>query len=263
MTTPKPRLDRTGLELLLDGRSLAADDLSAVIAAASAPARPGEIVGLGAAMAVFTEASAVPAAAALGTPMVYRARHTGSARRLTVRGLGAVIAGTALSGLAVAAVAAVVTGDSLNHTNASSHATSNASSGAGSDSNAPGTGSASDTAPASESAPTPNLDGLCTAWLSRPADTGKADDSAAFSVLIATAGGMDNVDAYCTGRLTSAGRKIPTRGPRTSHPASAGQQSNSGKASDHPSSEASEHSTSHPSKSAPLPPAVPSTSSGG
>jgi len=56
--------------------------------------------------------------------------------------------------------------------------------------------------------PNPSLDGLCNAFFARDVDEhgklnehGKADDSAAFSVLVTTAGGKDKVLAYCVTRI--------------------------------------------------------------
>jgi hypothetical protein len=62
---------------------------------------------------------------------------------------------------------------------------------------------------AGTAAQSPSLAGLCKSWLARPHDNGKADDSAAFSALIAAAGGEDAVDGYCASLLASSSSTSP------------------------------------------------------
>jgi hypothetical protein len=61
-------------------------------------------------------------------------------------------------------------------------------------------------------APNPSLMGLCNAWLARPHQHGKADQSAAFRQLIGAAGGVDNVSAFCA---TLLNRPTPSSTPST------------------------------------------------
>ena len=60
-----------------------------------------------------------------------------------------------------------------------------------------------------DTGPSPSLAGLCRSWLARPHDNGKADDSAAFGILIAAAGGEGAVDGYCSALLASASSSAP------------------------------------------------------
>ena len=73
-----------------------------------------------------------------------------------------------------------------------------------------------------ESTPSPNLVGLCRAYGAGVATShGKALDSAAFTVLVTTAGGKDSVAAYCTKLLaqnpTGKPTALPTHSPQP-HP---------------------------------------------
>jgi hypothetical protein len=79
--------------------------------------------------------------------------------------------------------------------------------------------SADDTDEANESEdasgnPSPSLKGLCNAWLHKPHQHGKADESAAFKVLIAAAGGKSKVVGYCE-RLVDT--KTHPKGNGSSH----------------------------------------------
>jgi hypothetical protein len=61
------------------------------------------------------------------------------------------------------------------------------------------------THPAPHGTPSPNLNGLCHAWLAGAgAEHGKARSNPAFSVLVSTAGGSDAVAGYCTELLGSS-----------------------------------------------------------
>ena len=71
--------------------------------------------------------------------------------------------------------------------------------------------------------PSPNLQGLCTAFNAGVGDNpGKALDNPAFTVLITTAGGKDKVVDYCKGVLASASAAHPTgaesHGSPSTHP---------------------------------------------
>jgi hypothetical protein len=92
-------------------------------------------------------------------------------------------------------------------------------------------GNSDATHPAPHGSPHPNLNGLCHAWLAGAgAEHGHARSNPAFSVLVATAGGSDAVDGYCTTLLGSS-----------SHP--------SGSDSDEPGETDSNEPPSHPNQS--------------
>ncbi|MBO0885402.1 MAG: hypothetical protein J2P17_34725, partial [Mycobacterium sp.] len=63
--------------------------------------------------------------------------------------------------------------------------------------------------------PAPSLVGLCHAWLDRPHNAGKADDSPAFTYLIHTAGGKSSVTSWCTKLLASKDDQAPGNKPST------------------------------------------------
>lgn len=112
--------------------------------------------------------------------------------------------------------------------------------------------------------PHPNLNGLCHAWLAGAgAEHGNARNNPAFSVLVATAGGSDAVDGYCTTLIGSnshpsgndsdepGGTESEAPHPnRTSHPDK----------SDHPGNTDHPNKTSHPSgRPSATPPGTPPT----
>lgn len=257
MRTHGMRQSHAYLERMLDGGSARQDSLAKLLAAARAPEKT-DPAGLAAALTAFRAASAD--------------RQTSPTRRNSmIKNLAAKL--LAAKFLAVAGVAAAATGGmaaaaSTGHLPSplphSSHASGTAvaavdastdessSSASASDS---ATASASPTASSepTDAQPSPSLRGLCQAWLSKPHEHGKADTSAAFSVLVSTAGGTDAVDSYCTSLLG------PSAAPSTSHsggkPSTTHVQPSTGSSASHPDGKPSAvPSPSHPGgKPSPLP----------
>jgi len=94
--------------------------------------------------------------------------------------------------------------------------------------------------------PSPSLTGLCRAWLARPHQHGKADSSAAFTVLVTTAGGTDSVAGYCTTLLSSAPSSSSSESSEpTESDDPTGEPSHSGKPSN-PGAPTARPSASHP-----------------
>lgn len=230
------RLRPEALERLLEGDPSRRDDLAALVAAARAAGTSAELTGLPAAVAAFSTASARNPApggrtVVLGLPVPparapRRTRLTSFATRLAV---AAAAGAAALGGVSLAAtsdgnpVPASPAGTAVRSAAGApvalpTHATARSGEdGTETDGNP-------DTAATDESTgsrpttrrpaavPVPSLRGLCQAWLSRPAGAGKAEASPAFEVLIRTAGGRDQVSAYCTTVIA------PARAARPKHP---------------------------------------------
>jgi hypothetical protein len=89
---------------------------------------------------------------------------------------------------------------------------------------AAGRGSGARSAAAGRSAtpngsPSPNLRGLCTAFNAGAGDNpGKALENPAFTVLITTAGGKDEVGTYCKALLATRSEAAPTQPNGDAHP---------------------------------------------
>ncbi len=212
--TPDRRYDRATLEQLLEGASPRRDELAALLAAARAAATEDELAGLGAALAAFVAAptrAGNPSAAALGA--VRRPRRT----RLSSFGVRAAVAAAAgaavLGGVALADTSGgtppPLSGHAADAAGPHSSAAPRTSTGSLSgvttpESDRTGTEPVGTPSGRPTATPSPALAGLCQAWLSRPHQHGAADESAAFRVLIATAGGKDAVTAYCTSVLASS-----------------------------------------------------------
>jgi hypothetical protein len=264
---------RADLDRLLDGRPGEPDNLSGLLDAARGTVRATEVTGLDAARMAFARASlaSIPKPERNASMMESLTHKIRAVKLLAVGGVAlAATGGIALASTGggfpapfahsshAAASASRHGGDDPSDASSSSTESSTASSSAAS-----GTDSESDTDAAkptsSEShapgVPSPSLTGLCHAWLARPHLHGKADSSAAFTVLVKTAGGTAQVNAYCTALLnrtpsssassSTASSSVtpsaePTRGKPTSAPSHP-----TGK-SDHPSG-----------KSATTPPEVP------
>jgi hypothetical protein len=252
----QPRRTSAHLDAILEDRPAAPDALTRLVAAAKAPGQPSEMAGLQAATAVFTTAAATPDRddLALGTITMPDRR----AKAVAAKFVATVAAVLAVGGVAYAATTVGAPNSAHTAATSSSGATSSRSAAASGPaaSSSPGSGSASasDTSSASDpsasnpasvsgsasvsdtgrpthpsathpsAAPNPSLVGLCRAWLARPTDAGKADQSAAFTVLVTAAGGKDNVTAYCTIMLTSlslpgspTGNGPPTISPTHRH----------------------------------------------
>jgi hypothetical protein len=67
--------------------------------------------------------------------------------------------------------------------------------------------------------PSPNLRGLCTAFNAGVGENpGKALENPAFTVLITSAGGKDQVGTYCTALLATRSEAAPTHPDGDAHP---------------------------------------------
>ncbi|SBT39961.1 hypothetical protein [Micromonospora auratinigra] len=185
-----------------------ADPLARLLAAASAPAGPGELSGEEQALAAFRAARAHPAPAAASAPR----------RRLRV-GVAAWVAGLAATATAGVAFAAVRI-DRSEQPAPPPAPTSAASSGpAGSRTPGP---SADPTAATGTPAPTASpgqtggpgrpakvqqLTGLCRAYLAKSdRQRARALETPAYADLVAAAGGAGQVEAYCLRLVPPAGK---------------------------------------------------------
>jgi hypothetical protein len=247
------RRSRAHLDDLLEGPN-AHDPVARLLAAASAPAQPGELVGLESAVAAFAAAPTGPVPLEEKIPML-----TQVAGRLAAVKVLAVVAGAAATGgVAFAAV-------SNNHAEPNAHAaiagTSSGAPGSGLTSTDGSTGSSSAVPsgsgtsgtesssgrPGHTATPSPSLPGLCTAWLAHPRDAAKMSGNPAFSVLIKAAGGTDAVNGYCATVVASAHPTHPA------HPTQAQNSTSNSAPSSHPSHPAhptqAQNTKSHPAPS--------------
>jgi hypothetical protein len=105
------------------------------------------------------------------------------------------------------------------HATAAAHGSSSAAGHASSNGTAHGSSSgAAHGSAAPDASPSPNLRGLCTAFQAGVADSaGKALDNPAFTMLINSAGGKDQVAGYCTTLLATPAGAASTDAARTSH----------------------------------------------
>ncbi|MFR9776339.1 hypothetical protein ACL02O_09770 [Micromonospora sp. MS34] len=213
--------DRAESERLLDAARTggspapgAADPLAHLLAAAAAPAKPGELSAEEQAVAAFRAARANPAPA----PTPPRRRRI----RVGVAAWAAGLAATATAGVAFAAVSL----DRPDQPTSPPAPTTAGSSGAPSRSagGSPGAGTSGPAVP-----PTPDrsggpgrpatveqLTGLCRAYLAKPAGLrAKSLETPAFADLVAAAGGAEQVDAYCVQLVADPGLK-DSPGPRAS-----------------------------------------------
>jgi hypothetical protein len=224
MQTHTSRLSRHGLEHLLDGHPVGPVGLNRLIAAARTTGVRADSAGLGGVLAEFTQLAAAPT---VGVPAAKRSLLKVAATRIAAAKLFivAAVAVVATGGVALAATgnlpsplpgsthATPITADTTTRpiTGGSPKQTPTALT------PTPGSGSRHLPTPSAPTSapPSPSLTGLCKSWLARPHVNGKADDSAAFSALVAAAGGVDAVNGYCTALL---GR--PSSNAQTSIPPS-------------------------------------------
>ena len=225
---------RAALENLLDDPAQSSSALGAVLRAARAPGNPPAAAGLTAAIAAYRTALAAPAQPQPAA-VVAAGTTTASARRFRATKLIAAAASVAAVG--GVAFAAVTTGQTFspgtNHPRASDVSSN------GDQSSPPPSVSSSPDGTASGSAegtPTPSLLGLCKAWEAHQDNrggNGKSQDSAAFRVLISTAGGLGSVDGFCTSLLASASG-TPGNSAHPTHPSHPAAPTNTGKPSGTP-----------------------------
>ncbi|MEV0429053.1 hypothetical protein [Micromonospora sp. NPDC050495] len=207
--------DRAETDRLLDAARAGrppgpdADPLARLLAAAAAPAEPGELGGEEQALAAFRAARAEPAPAP--------ARASRRRLRLGAAAWAAGLAATATAGVAFAAVRldrapAPVPAPSTASTGGPVGPTRSGSADPTAGSPAPTPASAAPTATGLPGRParTPQLTGLCRAYLAKSAgQRAEALETPAFGTLVVAAGGADQVTAYCT-------RLVPAPGPKAS-----------------------------------------------
>lgn len=222
-------LSRRDAKRLLDGDHGGPDQLGQLFAAARTTGVHADSAGLGRVLADFVDRTAL-------LPAVTSGRRRSAVRIALARIAAAkMVVIAALAALATGGIAlAATTGTIPNPLPDSSHATTSESASTGeritsltpshippmssiSESDDRASDSPNGRTPNTSSAePSPSLTGLCTSWLARPHVNGKADTSAAFSVLVAAAGGLDAVDGYCTALLASSRPATPSTSVTTS-----------------------------------------------
>jgi hypothetical protein len=209
------RLDAAAAERLLAGEDVGFADLSHLLAAASAPARPEELAGETGALVAFRYA-------ALGASGGPRRRSTAKpmwARLASVK-VAAIAVALATTGVALAAGTGVLpTPFKADPPTAAPDRTSSRPGGNPGDTGPTTTGAlggpgAITTGPAPSTTLDPTLVGLCRAYRAQAkSDPEKVLDKPTFERLVAAAGGRDKVEAYCDQLLGDKTAK-PTRPPR-------------------------------------------------
>src|SRR5262245_21338457 len=201
MSEHRQRIDAITAEYLVRGARDAthgSDPLAQLLAAAATPARPDELAGEEAAVMAFRAAN-------LARPPQSRRRSMLSTTLAKVATVKAAVAVVAVSGggIALAAGSGYLPGVSGSNHHPTARPDTSATAGhhptrsPGSAAPAGSSASASHRSAAPNGTPSPNLRGLCTAFTAGVGDNpGKALDNPAFTVLITTAGGKDNVASY-------------------------------------------------------------------
>jgi hypothetical protein len=259
-----PGITRAEAERLLDTGSGAQAALAALIASAAPPAAVGEMAGEYAALTDFRAARLVTPS----SPRRHAMLKTTLANLITAKfAATAAAAAAATGGIALVAATTNLAGPSpaAAHATFDSHATqsttqispaetdeptddADATDVSSDDQDPPESDSPTDTA-----TPSPSLDGLCKAYQAGAANNpGKALANPAFTVLVAAAGGTDNVAAYCV-TLVGPARTHPAGaptshpgGPPSSHPSGAPASHPGGAPSSHPSGAGTGATPSHP-----------------
>jgi hypothetical protein len=211
-----PRLDAATAERLLAGEDAGFTDLSRLLAAASAPARPSELAG-------ETEALVAFRYAALGASGGQRRRPAAKpmwARLASVK-VAAIAVALAGTGVALAAGTGVLpTPFTADPPTAAPDHTSSRPGGNPSGDNQPTTTGALGgpggvtTGPVPPTTPDPALVGQCRAYRAQvKTNPENALDNPTFARLVDAAGGRDKVDGFCDQVLGDKTAK-PTRSPR-------------------------------------------------
>jgi hypothetical protein len=238
---PSHRLNDMDAERLLDSAAAArgahastAEPLELLLAAAAGPASEQELSGQAAALAAFRAAGPADAP-----------RRLAKVRRLLAIKIGALTAGLAIGGVALAAGTGIVptpfsgppapAGPSESATSADPSVSVQASTG----------GSASPSVEPTPSAAA-NLLGHCRAYLAKPlAERGRSLETREFADLVTTAGGADRVDAFCAGVVQAAEAGKPSKSAHPTGPPS-------------PSGQPDAAAVTPPVSTAPSPPGTPS-----
>ena len=217
---------RAELAALLDDPTHDGSALGAVLRAAGGPASRGEVAGLATALAAYRSADA-PAL----SPEFAAAAAPGRRRFVATKLIAAAASAAAVGGVAFAAVTTGQTfspgtghpqGGSTSAANSGNQVSRGAGEGNGGDETASDSG---------KGTPTPSLVGLCKAWEAHQdnrGSNGKSQDSAAFRVLIATAGGVNSVNGFCVSLLATASNTPES----TDHPTPPVHPTDTGKPSD-------------------------------
>ncbi|WP_131308411.1 hypothetical protein [Micromonospora zingiberis] len=244
MSTPTRRIDRNTAELLLDGDLVAlsrAGRLAGTLRALCGPARPYELAGEQAAVAAFLATADFVPTPGLPEPTPLR---KALARTLTVKAT-IVVAATGLGGVALAAGTGALPTPLIGTPAAppATHAPAPYVPGPPHPA-APGGGSVSPSAgPVVNAAGSPMPAHLlhCQAYARIGAAPGKALENPAFADLVAAAGGIEHVEAYCAASTRtppgSSGR--PSPGPTGTGP---GAHPHGGPPSNHPEPPVTAHS---------------------
>jgi hypothetical protein len=237
-------LTREDIEQLLAGSPLDDPGLSELLSAATAPAQPGELVGLDDAVAAFRSA---PLETATGSHRRGRfALKTVASGVLATKIMAGAVGAAAVGGVALAAGAGHVGEHAAPHHIAATHAaptvrathTRPAVRPSSTPAPTPASTPAASTSASTHSSPSSpvvhprsaastrvqqpaaNL-GLCVAWQAlekNPSRYAQWASSHAFTVLSAAAGGADNVDRYCNRLIAAAPRHgKPTPAPSHTH----------------------------------------------
>jgi hypothetical protein len=206
-----PRITRDEAERLL-ASGVGPEALAGLLAAAIPPVAEVELVGEAGAVMGFRAAHLANVPSRRKALVLRAAFSNLLAAKIAA---AAAVAAAATGGMAIAAATGNLPGplhDSTPRVDAataaahSSAAASAAASTSAESSSAPAEPSESE-APGSSATPHPSLDGLCKAFRAGATDNpGKAISNPAFSVLVAKAGGVDNVAAYCDTRIAPAAK---------------------------------------------------------
>jgi hypothetical protein len=237
------RICRTEAEDLLATGVGGPEALSTLLAAVTPPPAVGEIVGERAALVEFRAAQLTTVPSRRRYSMLKTVLANAAAAKVA---LSAAAAAAATGGIAIAAATGNLPGTAQGPDHANPAASATFSTGAPS-SGAAGSESAEPSSEASEgaggsAAPSPSLSGLCTAFQAGVADNpGKALENPAFSVLVAAAGGKDNVASWCDTLVGAAS----THPDATDHPG--GAPADHPNATNHPTGAPTEHPTGAPS----------------
>ena len=226
MSENRERLDRLAAELMVSGAwasgRLGSDPLADLLAATAVSARDGELAGEEAAVMAFRAAHLSPIPelrrrSMLKTALAKLATAKVAIVLLAVGGGGVALAAGSGNLPGVGSPDSHPTGRPSISVTASENASHSRAAAAGTNSAEAGKSHAP------SGTPSPNLQGLCTAFNAGAGDNpGKALDNPAFTVLITTAGGKDKVADYCKGVLASASAAHPTEadshGSPSTHP---------------------------------------------
>ena len=217
----RDRISRVEAERLLDTGAGGSAPLAALLAAATPRSASSEITGEHAALTEFRAAHLATVPSRRRPAMLKSALANLAAAKVV---FAAAAAAAATGGIAVAAATGNLPGTAQGPGHAQQPgpaAASNSTTHRGAPpSSEPATEASHSQATHPSATPSPSLRGLCRAFQAGATDNpGKALQNPAFSVLVATAGGKDNVAAYCVTLIGSA-RTHPA-GPPTTHPTGA------------------------------------------